>query len=55
MGKKRRVKTMSPTSIVDLASKRREKAMQKYAQVKPITKLTPEQMKSSNEKKRRED
>ncbi len=46
---------MPPTSIVDLSSKRREKALKKYGQVKPIIKLTPEQMKSSNDKKRRED
>ncbi|WP_180287011.1 hypothetical protein [Paenibacillus sp. LK1] len=46
---------MSPTAIVDLAAKRREKAMENYPAPKPIKRLTEEQMKSSENKRRRED
>lgn len=45
------------TQIIQFDEYRRAKALQKYALMrpKPIKRLTEEQMKSSNEKKRRED
>ncbi|SDM16714.1 hypothetical protein SAMN05428961_110137 [Paenibacillus sp. OK060] len=46
---------MSPTSIIDLATKRREKALKNYPAPKPIKRLTEEQMKSTEAKRRRED
>jgi hypothetical protein len=47
MGKKRRMSKMSPTTIIDFASRKKAKLETKYIQVKPIKKLTREQMKSS--------
>ena len=41
--------------IIDFEEKRIEKALKKLSKPKPIIKLIAEQMKSSNEKKRRED
>jgi hypothetical protein len=52
MRKKRRVSRMSPTSIIDFVSRKKAKHETKYTQVKPIKKLTREQMKSSMDFKR---
>lgn len=43
---------MSPTSLADF---KKRKEIRNYTQVKPLTKLTPEQMKSTSNKKRREE
>lgn len=45
------------TNIVQFNEYRRAKALEKYAYIrpKPIKRLTEEEMKSSNDKRRRED
>ncbi|MCG7380894.1 hypothetical protein MH215_28335 [Paenibacillus sp. ACRSA] len=43
------------SKIIGIEEYRRIKTLRKYSKPKPIKKLTAEQMKSSNEKKRRED
>lgn len=55
MRKKRGKKQMAPSTIVSLAEKRGLKSDQQYTKVKPLKKLTPEQMRSSSLKRRRED